>query len=91
VQSADVVYLVDEAWKPRDHVRVTPIVTEVDLFALDRLHETLGFPVVVWIAAPTHRTDQSAFGKYPAIGRGRVLGRFKRSSQHLDRGNWDDY
>ena len=73
VQSAGVVYPVDEAWKPRDHVRVSPIVTEVDLFALDRLHETLGFPVVVWIAAPTHLTDQSGFGKYPAIGLGRVV------------------
>jgi hypothetical protein len=29
VQSAGVVHLVDEAWKPRDHVSVSPIVAEV--------------------------------------------------------------
>jgi hypothetical protein len=30
-------------------------------------------------------------GKHTAIGFGSVLGRFKRSSQYLERGNWDDY
>ena len=57
----------------RDHVSVSSIVTEIDLLALDRLHETLGFAVVVWIAAATHRTDQAVLGKYPAIGLGGVL------------------
>ena len=73
MQSAGVVYLVDEAWKPRDHVSVSPTVTEVNLLALDFLDETLGFSVVVWIAASTHRTDQPVFSQFPTIGLGSVL------------------
>ena len=36
VQSASVVYLVDEARKAGDHIGVSPIVTEIELLALDR-------------------------------------------------------
>src|SRR5208337_2616352 len=61
------------AWKPRDHVSVSPIVTEVNLLALDRLHETLSFAVIVGITAATHRTYQAVVGKYAAIGFGSVL------------------
>jgi hypothetical protein len=73
VQSAGVVYRVDEAWKPRDHISVSSIVTQIDLFTLDRLYKALGFAVVVWITAATHRTEQAVVGKYAVIGLGSVL------------------
>ena len=59
VQSAGVAYLVNEARKSRNHIRMSSIVTEIDLLTFDRLHEALGFAVVVGITAATHRTDQA--------------------------------
>ena len=47
VQSAGLVYLVNEAWKSRDDVGVSSIITQIDLFALDCLPKALGFAVVV--------------------------------------------
>ena len=55
MQSAGVVDLFDVAWKPGDHVSVSSIVAKVDLLTLNRLHETLGFAIVVAITAATHR------------------------------------
>jgi hypothetical protein len=45
VQSAGVVYLVDEARKSRDHVGVSSIVTEIDLLTLDVFMKLSALPL----------------------------------------------
>jgi hypothetical protein len=73
VQSASVVYLANKARKSRDHVGMSSVVIEIDLFTLDGLHEALGFAVVVGITTATHRTDEAVVGEYTTIGFGSVL------------------
>jgi hypothetical protein len=90
VQSARVINLVDKAWKPCYHVFETAIVIEIDFLTFEGFHKTLGLGVVVGIATPAHRTDKTMLGQNLAIAFRGVLGRFKWSSQYLDRGNWDD-
>jgi hypothetical protein len=73
VQPAPVVNLIDEARKPRDHLLEALVVAEVNLLALERLHEALGLAVVVRIAASSHRAHQPMRGQFAPIGLQRTV------------------
>ena len=54
-------------------------------------HEALRFGVVVGISPAAHRARELVLGKQLPVGESRVLGGFKRSSQHLDGGGCDEH
>jgi glutathione S-transferase len=73
VQPVPVVDFIDEAWQPRDHFIEALVITEVNLLAFERLHEALGFAVVVRIAPPSHRAHQPMRCQFVRIWLGRIL------------------
>ncbi len=83
MQATGVINFVDKPWQLFDDVGKAPIVIEVDMFALERLHEAFGLGVVVGVTPPAHRTAQAQGGQGVAIEFSGILSGFKRSSQHL--------
>src|SRR6266851_9891533 len=63
----------------------------VEQFAFERGKEALAHRVIEAIADRPHRGPHAGLAAALAEGDRSVLGEFKRSSQHLDRGNCDDY
>src|SRR2546428_11413283 len=63
----------------------------VEQFAFERGKEALAHRVIEAIADRAHRGSHAGFAAALAKGERSVLGEFKRSSQHLDRENCDDY
>ena len=63
----------------------------VHQFDFESGEEAFRHRIVPTVSAPAHAADDSVLGEQSLIFPARVLGRFKRSSQYLDRGNWDDY
>src|SRR6266480_12994 len=73
VQSADVVDLIDKAWKVGGDIFERLVIHQIDGLDLKRLHKALGLGIVVGIAAPAHGADETMFGEYVAVGLGSVL------------------
>src|SRR5216683_3299760 len=63
----------------------------VEQFTFERGEETLAHRVIEAIADRAHRGSHAGLAAALAEGERSVLGEFKRSSQHLDRENCDDY
>src|ERR1700674_3948448 len=63
----------------------------VEQFTFERGKETLAHRVIEAIADRAHRGPHAGLAAALAEGERSVLGEFKRSSQHLDRENCDDY
>src|SRR5260370_40409192 len=63
----------------------------VEQFTFERGEETLAHCVIEAIADGAHRGPHARLAATLAEGERSVLGEFKRSSQHLDRENCDDY
>jgi len=63
----------------------------INEFELEAGEETFSDRVVPAIAAPAHAALKPVLRKQLLIIPTRVLGEFKRSSQHSNRGNCDDY
>ena len=63
----------------------------VEQFAFERGKEALAHRVIEAIADGAHRGSHAGLAAALAEGDRSVLGEFKRSSQHLDRRNCDDY
>src|SRR5438309_10792003 len=63
----------------------------IEQLALERREEALAHGVVVGIAHTPHRRPDAGLATAPAEGERRVLGGFKRSSQHLTGRGCDDY
>ena len=73
VQPASVVNLVDEVREAGDDLFEALIVAEIDLLALEGLHEALRLAVVVGVAAPAHRAHHAMRRQFGPIGLGGVL------------------
>jgi hypothetical protein len=63
----------------------------VEQFTFERGKETLAHGIIEAIADRAHRRSYAGFAAALAEGDRSVLGEFKRSSQHLERRNCDDY
>jgi hypothetical protein len=63
----------------------------VEQLAFKRSEKALAHRIVEAITDRTHRRPHPRLPAAHPEGDRRVLGRFKRSSQYLERGNWDDY
>ena len=68
MQSADVVDLIDKAWKVGGDIFERLVIHQIDGLDLKRLHKALGLGIVVGIAAPAHGADKTMFGEYVAVG-----------------------
>jgi len=68
VQSADVVDLIDKAWKVGGDIFERLVIHRIDGLDLKRLHKALGLGIVLGIAAPAHGADETIFGEYVAVG-----------------------
>src|SRR5579884_862765 len=73
MQPATVVHLVDEVRQPRHDLVEGLIVAQIDLLALECLHEALRLAVVIGVAAAPHRAHQPMRGKFAAIDLSGVL------------------
>ena len=68
-----VIDLVDKAWKVLGHILKGLVGHRVDRLHFERLHEALRLGVVVRIAAPAHRADQTIGIQDLAIDLGCIL------------------
>ena len=75
----------------RAHLGTSSPCKLVNEFELEAGKETFGHRVVPAIASPAHAAAQPVLSEQLLVIPARVLGEFKRSSQHLDRRNCDDY
>ena len=74
VEPSLIVDLVDEAGKVGRDVPESFASHRVYRLHLQRLHEALGFGVVVRISAPAHRTNEAVIGQELPVELGRALG-----------------
>lgn len=81
MEPSAVVYLVDEARKVLGDIGEGLELHWVDAFDFKRLHEAFRLGVIVGVSAPSHGADEALVRERIPIGPGRVLGRFKRSTQ----------
>src|ERR1700704_1638931 len=65
--------------------------TPVEKLAFQRGEEALAHRIVVGVANRAHRRAHPGLAAAVAELNGRVLGGFKRSSQHLDEGGCDEH
>ncbi|WOS67253.1 hypothetical protein SFGR64A_30485 (plasmid) [Sinorhizobium fredii GR64] len=89
MEPALVVDLLDEVGKVFGDVLEGFECHQIDRLDLQRFHEALGLGVVIRVSPATHRADQAVGGQCLAVELGSILGRFNRSSQHLELGGCD--
>ena len=74
MKPSGIVDVIDEVGHIGDDVRERFVVTDIDSFDLQGLHEALGFRVVIRISAPAHGAAQSMRHEDIPISLGGVLG-----------------
>src|SRR5262249_62150639 len=73
MQAADIVVTIDEFYNVGPQAFEIPITVSVDLFPLERLHETLTACVVIGIRRPAHARNHLVLPQSPHIVAGRIL------------------
>jgi hypothetical protein len=84
VQAADVVDLIDKAWKVGGDIFERLVIHQIGGFDFKRLHKALGLGIVVGIAAPAHGADQTMFGEYVASSLNLREGKLRKAKRSYE-------